>query len=71
MPLVACQFQICRLGYAMALGPRWALAPIKMPPRGPVGLEGLVTYIYQVVGDGHVSTTYSGPNTKPFTYRDL
>ena len=43
----------------------------KMPPRGPVGLEGLVTYKYQLIGDGHLVETYSGVEAKPFTHQDL
>jgi glutamate-5-semialdehyde dehydrogenase len=42
-----------------------------MPPRGPVGLEGLVTYKYQLVGQGQVVATYSGAQAKPFTHQDL
>jgi len=58
-------------GFRYGFGAEVGISTQKMPPRGPVGLEGLVTYKYQVVGDGHVSTTYSGPNAKPFTHRDL
>jgi glutamate-5-semialdehyde dehydrogenase len=43
----------------------------KMPPRGPVGLEGLVTYKYQLVGDGHIAATYTGTAAKSFTHHDL
>lgn len=42
-----------------------------MPPRGPVGLEGLVTYKYQISGDGHIADIYSGKNAKLFTHKDL
>jgi glutamate-5-semialdehyde dehydrogenase len=34
-------------------------------------LEGLVTYKYQVVGDGQIAATYSGVDAKSFTHRDL
>ena len=30
-----------------------------LPPRGPVGLEGLVTYRYRLRGDGHIASDYS------------
>jgi glutamate-5-semialdehyde dehydrogenase len=43
----------------------------KMPPRGPVGLDGLVTYKYQLVGNGQIVATYAGATAKPFTHRDL
>jgi glutamate-5-semialdehyde dehydrogenase len=43
----------------------------KMPPRGPVGLEGLVTYKYRLHGQGQVVGTYAGKAPKPFAHRDL
>ncbi|MGB3309638.1 MAG: glutamate-5-semialdehyde dehydrogenase [Nodosilinea sp.] len=58
-------------GFRYGFGAEVGISTQKMPPRGPVGLEGLVTYKYQLVGDGHVSTTYSGSEAQPFTHRDL
>lgn len=58
-------------GFRYGFGAEVGISTQKMPPRGPVGLEGLVTYKYQLVGDGHVSSTYSGSDAKPFTHRDL
>ncbi|MEA5450568.1 glutamate-5-semialdehyde dehydrogenase [Leptolyngbya sp. CCNP1308] len=58
-------------GFRYGFGAEVGISTQKMPPRGPVGLEGLVTYKYQLVGAGHVSTTYSGSDAKPFTHRDL
>lgn len=58
-------------GFRYGFGAEVGISTQKMPPRGPVGLEGLVTYKYQLVGNGHVSTTYSGSDAKPFTHRDL
>ena len=58
-------------GFRYGFGAEVGISTQKMPPRGPVGLEGLVTYKYQLVGDGHVSSTYSGSDAKPFTRRDL
>ncbi|MDV3351961.1 glutamate-5-semialdehyde dehydrogenase [Leptothoe sp. LEGE 181152] len=58
-------------GFRYGFGAEVGISTQKMPPRGPVGLEGLVTYKYQVVGNGHVVATYSGENAKPFTHRDL
>jgi glutamate-5-semialdehyde dehydrogenase len=57
-------------GFRYGFGAEVGISTQKMPPRGPVGLEGLVTYKYQVVGNGHISATYSGSNPKPFTHRD-
>ncbi|NEZ66615.1 glutamate-5-semialdehyde dehydrogenase [Leptolyngbyaceae cyanobacterium CCMR0082] len=58
-------------GFRYGFGAEVGISTQKMPPRGPVGLEGLVTYKYQVGGNGHVVATYSGENAKPFTHRDL
>ena len=58
-------------GFRYGFGAEVGISTQKMPPRGPVGLEGLVTYKYQIVGNGHVVATYSGANAKPFTHRDL
>ena len=58
-------------GFRYGFGAEVGISTQKMPPRGPVGLEGLVTYKYQVVGNGHIVATYSGENPKPFTHRDL
>ncbi|NJL48033.1 MAG: glutamate-5-semialdehyde dehydrogenase [Leptolyngbyaceae cyanobacterium SM2_5_2] len=58
-------------GFRYGFGAEVGISTQKMPPRGPVGLEGLVTYKYQVVGDGHVSATYSGKDAKPFSHQDL
>lgn len=58
-------------GFRYGFGAEVGISTQKMPPRGPVGLEGLVTYKYQLVGEGHVASTYSGADAKPFTHRDL
>ena len=58
-------------GFRYGFGAEVGISTQKMPPRGPVGLEGLVTYKYHIVGEGHVVATYSGANAKPFTHRDL
>ncbi len=58
-------------GFRYGLGAEVGISTQQMPPRGPVGLEGLVTYKYQVIGDGHIAATYTGANAKPFTHRDL
>lgn len=58
-------------GFRYGFGAEVGISTQKMPPRGPVGLEGLVTYKYQLVGNGHIAATYSGPNAKPFIHQDL
>lgn len=58
-------------GFRYGFGAEVGISTQKMPPRGPVGLEGLVTYKYQIMGDGHIAATYGGKDAKPFTHRDL
>ena len=58
-------------GFRYGFGAEVGISTQKMPPRGPVGLEGLVTYKYQVFGHGHIVATYSGENAKHFTHRNL
>ncbi|MEP0869548.1 glutamate-5-semialdehyde dehydrogenase [Trichocoleus desertorum AS-A10] len=58
-------------GFRYGFGAEVGISTQKMPPRGPVGLEGLVTYKYEITGDGHIAATYAGPAAKPFTHRDL
>ncbi len=58
-------------GFRYGFGAEVGISTQQMPPRGPVGLEGLVTYKYQLSGDGHIAATYSGANAKPFTHQDL
>ena len=58
-------------GFRYGFGAEVGISTQTMPPRGPVGLEGLVTYKYHLVGDGHIVATYSGAEAKPFTHKDL
>ncbi|UKO99610.1 glutamate-5-semialdehyde dehydrogenase [Nostoc sp. UHCC 0870] len=58
-------------GFRYGFGAEVGISTQQMPPRGPVGLEGLITYKYQVTGDGHIVATYTGANAKAFTHRDL
>jgi glutamate-5-semialdehyde dehydrogenase len=58
-------------GFRYGFGAEVGISTQKMPPRGPVGLEGLITYKYQMTGDGHVVATYTGDRAKPFTHRDF
>ncbi len=58
-------------GFRYGFGAEVGISTQKMPPRGPVGLEGLITYKYQITGNGHIAATYSGSNAKSFTHKDL
>ena len=57
-------------GFRYGFGAEVGISTQQMPPRGPVGLEGLVTYKYKVTGDGHIAATYTGTNAKSFTHID-
>lgn len=58
-------------GFRYGFGAEVGISTQKMPPRGPVGLEGLITYKYKAVGNGHIVSTYVGEKAKPFTHRDF
>ncbi len=58
-------------GFRYGFGAEVGISTQKMPPRGPVGLEGLVTYKYHVVGEGQIVANYTGANAKPFTHRTI
>jgi len=57
-------------GFRYGFGAEVGISTQKMPPRGPVGLEGLVTYKYQLRGQGHVAATYTGSEARNFTHED-
>lgn len=56
-----------RYGFGAEVG----ISTQKLPPRGPVGLEGLVTYKYLLRGSGQIVADYSGDGARSFTHRDL
>jgi glutamate-5-semialdehyde dehydrogenase len=58
-------------GFRYGFGAEVGISTQQMPPRGPVGLEGLITYKYQMSGNGHIVKTYTGANAKSFNHRDL
>jgi len=58
-------------GFRYGFGAEVGISTQQMPPRGPVGLEGLITYKYRVVGDGHVAASYVGKDAREFTHREL
>ncbi|HVT13406.1 MAG TPA: glutamate-5-semialdehyde dehydrogenase [Fimbriimonadaceae bacterium] len=57
-------------GFRYGFGAEVGISNGKLHPRGPVGLEGLVTYRYHLEGKGHIVATYSGPNARRFTHRE-
>ncbi len=58
-------------GYRYGLGAEVGISTGKIHARGPVGLDGLTTYKYYIIGDGHIVSDYSGSDAKPFTHEEL
>lgn len=58
-------------GFRYGFGAEVGISTQQIPPRGPVGLEGLITYKYQITGQGHIVATYTGNHAKLFTHQDL
>jgi len=58
-------------GFRYGLGAEVGISTSKIHARGPVGLEGLVSYKWRLSGDGHVVEDYSGNGAKSFTHRPL
>lgn len=58
-------------GFRYGFGAEIGISTQQIPPRGPVGLEGLVTYKYRMTGNGHVASSYTGEDAKPFLHKDL
>jgi glutamate-5-semialdehyde dehydrogenase len=58
-------------GFRYGLGAEVGISTNRTHARGPVGVDGLMIYKYQLIGNGHVAATYKGQNAKPFTHRRL
>ncbi|MFW6339062.1 MAG: glutamate-5-semialdehyde dehydrogenase [Alkalispirochaetaceae bacterium] len=58
-------------GYRYGLGAEVGISTNKIHARGPVGLEGLVIYKWELLGTGQVVADYAGEEGRRFTHRDL
>ncbi len=58
-------------GFRYGLGAEVGIATDKIHARGPVGLEGLVTYKYHLTGNGHLVSDYEGEGARAFLHKPL
>ena len=57
-------------GFRYGLGAELGISTSKLHARGPVGLDGLTTYKYKLLGDGHIVAEYSS-GARQFKHRRM
>lgn len=58
-------------GFRYGFGAEVGISTSRLHPRGPVGVDGITTYKYKLVGDGHVVSDYTGENARAFKHKEL
>lgn len=58
-------------GFRYGFGAEVGISTSKLHPRGPVGIDGLLTYKYRLIGNGHIVEDYTGQAARSFKHRDL
>ena len=58
-------------GYRYGFGAEVGISTNKTHARGPVGVDGLLIYKYQLIGNGHIVAAYTGENARAFRHKKL
>ncbi len=58
-------------GFRFGLGAEVGISTSKIHARGPVGLAGLTTTKWLLIGNGDIVATYSGENARHFKHKEL
>jgi len=58
-------------GFRYGFGAEVGISTGRIHARGPVGIEGLLSYRYLLKGHGQRVEDYTGPSGKPFRHADL
>jgi glutamate-5-semialdehyde dehydrogenase len=58
-------------GFRYGFGAEVGVSTNKTHARGPVGVDGLLIYKYQLIGNGHIVASYTGENARPFLHRKI
>lgn len=58
-------------GFRYGLGAEVGVSTNRLHSRGPVGLEGLTTYKYLLLGDGHTVDDFEGASPRPYLHTPL
>jgi glutamate-5-semialdehyde dehydrogenase len=58
-------------GFRYGFGAEVGISTGKLHARGPVGLDGIVTYKYRLTGSGHIVRDYTGVNALPYLHQKL
>jgi glutamate-5-semialdehyde dehydrogenase len=58
-------------GFRYGLGAELGISTNRTHARGPVGVEGLLSYKFKIRGEGQIVADYVDNDARPFTHRDL